>query len=85
MEIGGYGCGGQLGPVMSHGVGCGCVVESHSYIPNQASMVFFWGFNQLVAAVSANRDRPNLGFESDNVWQWWEDRLLGFEINDVRF
>ena len=41
MEIGGCGSGGQLGPVMSHGVGCGCVVESHSYIPNQASMVVF--------------------------------------------
>ena len=37
VVIGGCGSGGQLGSVMSHGVGCGRVVESHSYIPNQPS------------------------------------------------
>ena len=39
--IGGCGSGGQLGLMMSHGVGCGRVVESHFYIPNQASMAVF--------------------------------------------
>ena len=82
--IGGCGSGGQLGPVMSRGVSCGHV-ESHSYIPISSLDGCFWGINRLVAAVSANRDRPNLGFESENVWQWWENRSLGFEINDVRF
>ena len=43
------------------------------------------GFNWLAAAVSANRERPNLGFESKNAWWWWEDRYLGIEINDMRF
>ena len=42
-------------------------------------------FNWLVAIVSANRERPNLGFESENVWWWWEGRSLGIEINNVRF
>ena len=41
MAIGGCGSGGQLGLVMSRGVGCGRVVESHSYIPNQALMAVF--------------------------------------------
>ena len=41
VVIGGCGSGGQLGSVMSHGVGCGRVVESHSYIPSQASMAVF--------------------------------------------
>ena len=43
------------------------------------------GFNRLAATVSANRERPNLGFESKHAWWWWEDRYLGIEINDVRF
>ena len=38
MVINGCGSGGQLGPVMSRGVSCGRVVESHSHIPSQASM-----------------------------------------------
>ena len=37
--VSGCGSGGQL--VMSRGVGCGRVVESHFYIPNQASMAVF--------------------------------------------
>ena len=37
VVIGGCGSGGQLSPVMS----CGHVVESHSYIPNQALMAAF--------------------------------------------
>ena len=39
--IGGCGSGGQSGPMMSRGVGCGHVVESHSYIPSQDSMAVF--------------------------------------------
>ena len=35
VVVSGCGSGGQL--VMSRGVGCGRVVESHSYIPNQPS------------------------------------------------
>ena len=31
------------------------------------------------------KERPNLGFESEYAWWWWEDRYLGIEINDVRF
>ena len=38
VVINGCGSGGQLGPVMSRGVSCGHVVESHSHIPSQASM-----------------------------------------------
>ena len=34
--VSGCGSGGQM--VMSCGVGCGRVVESHSHIPSQASM-----------------------------------------------
>ena len=41
MVISGCGIGGHLGLVMSHGVSCGHVVESHSYIPSQASMATF--------------------------------------------
>ena len=40
VVIGSCGSGGQLGLVMSRGVGCGHV-ESHSYIPSQASMAVF--------------------------------------------
>ena len=43
------------------------------------------GFNWLAAVVSANRERPNLGFESENTLWWWEDRSLDIEINNVRF
>ena len=43
------------------------------------------GFNWLAEAVSANRERPNLEFESENAWWWWEHRYLGIETNDVRF
>ena len=35
VVVSGCGSGGQM--VMSCGVGCGRVVESHSYIPNQPS------------------------------------------------
>ena len=41
MVIGGCVSGGQLGSMMSRGVDCGRVVESHFYIPNQASMAVF--------------------------------------------
>ena len=43
------------------------------------------GVNRVAVTVSANRERPNLGFESENAWQWWKDRYLGIEINDMRF
>ena len=31
------------------------------------------GVNRVAVTVSANRERPNLGFESENAWWWWED------------
>ena len=44
----------------------------------------FGGFNWQAVAVSANRERPKLGFESEDAWLWWGDQSLSFE-NDERF